>query len=153
MKKIKIFTDGSCLRNPGPGGWAAILRYGEAERELVGAEADTTNNRMELRAVIEAFRALREPCEVELFSDSRYVLQSLQSGWAASWQRRGWRKADGKPALNPDLWGELLSLLAPHAVHLNWIRGHDGHPENERCDALAVAAARKLQNALEKSTD
>ena len=139
MKKIQLFTDGACSGNPGPGAWAAILRYGPTEKELVGGELDTTNNRMELTAVIRGLQALKEPCEVHITSDSTYVVHSIQKGWLNAWQKNGWRKADKKPVLNRDLWEELLPLLAAHTVHFHWIRGHTGHAENERCDALAVA--------------
>jgi ribonuclease HI len=143
MKQVQIFTDGACQGNPGPGGWGAILRYQGREREISGGEAQTTNNRMELRAVIEALSLLKEPCEVTLCSDSRYVCDAIEKGWAKSWKRNGWRKADKKPALNSDLWERLLELLTVHRVTVTWVRGHDGHPENERCDRLAVAAAEK----------
>lgn len=138
MKKIEIFTDGACSGNPGPGGWGAILRFEGREKELSGGEANTTNNRMELTACIEALKALKEPCEVILTTDSQYVVNSVEQGWAQSWKNNGWRKADKKPALNPDLWDALLLLLSVHKVSFNWIKGHAGHPENERCDALAV---------------
>lgn len=143
MKQVQIFTDGACQGNPGPGGWGAILRYQGREKEISGGEAQTTNNRMELRAVIEALSLLKEPCEVTLCSDSRYVCDAIEKGWAKSWKRNGWRKADKKPALNSDLWERLLELLTVHRVTVAWVRGHDGHPENERCDRLAVAAAEK----------
>ena len=138
MKKIEIFTDGACSGNPGPGGWGAILRFEGREKELSGGEANTTNNRMELTACIEALKALKEPCEVILTTDSQYVVNSVEQGWAQSWKKNGWRKSDKKPALNPDLWDALLLLLSVHKVSFNWIKGHAGHPENERCDALAV---------------
>ncbi|MBQ8495646.1 MAG: ribonuclease HI [Clostridia bacterium] len=139
MKKVFMFTDGACSGNPGPGGWGTILRYGDAEKELSGGEAQTTNNRMELLAVINGLAALKEPCEVTIQSDSRYVVDGIEKGWARSWKRNGWRKADKKPALNADLWEKLLTLLDIHAVNFIWIKGHAGHPENERCDQLAVA--------------
>ena len=145
MKQIELFTDGACSGNPGPGGWAAILRYNRTEKELYGGESATTNNRMELTAVIEGLAALKEPCRVQLVSDSKYVIDAIQKGWARSWKRNGWRKADKKPALNADLWDRLLSLLDQHEVSLTWIKGHQGHPENERCDQLAVAQYRQLQ--------
>ena len=143
MKKVEIFTDGACSGNPGPGGWGAILRFGGHELELSGGEPQTTNNRMELTGVIEALRRLKEPCEVVLTSDSRYVCDAVSKGWAENWRRRGWRKADGSPALNRDLWEELLKELARHSVTFRWIRGHAGHEENERCDRLAVAASQE----------
>ena len=138
MKTVTIYTDGACSGNPGPGGWGAILRYKDTEKELSGGAADTTNNRMELTAVIEGLSALKEPCDVTLTSDSKYVLDAIEKGWARSWKRNGWRKADKKPALNADLWDRLLTLLDIHTVRLVWVRGHQGHPENERCDQLAV---------------
>ncbi len=139
MKKhIEIFTDGACSGNPGPGGWGAILRFGEHEKELSGGEKNTTNNRMELTAVISALSALKEPCEVTLTTDSKYVADAIEKGWAVSWKNNGWRKADKKPALNSDLWEELLNLLEIQEVTFNWVKGHAGHPENERCDKLAT---------------
>lgn len=139
MKHVDIFTDGSCSGNPGAGGYGCILRYGSVEKEISGGSAQTTNNRMELTAVIEALRLLREPCEVTLYTDSQYVVNGITKGWAESWKNNGWRKADRKPALNPELWDALLGLLAQHDVTFVWIRGHAGHPENERCDRMAVA--------------
>lgn len=144
MKKIMIYTDGACSGNPGPGGWGAVLRYGDREKELSGGEAQTTNNRMELTACIEALKALKEPCAVTLTTDSQYVANGITKGWAESWRKNGWKKADKKPALNPDLWQQLLDLVSLHKVEIVWIKGHAGHPENERCDKLAVAAAQKF---------
>lgn len=138
MKHIDIFTDGACSGNPGKGGWGAILKYGSAVKELSGGEAETTNNRMELTAVIKALEALKEPCDVTLTSDSKYVIDAITKRWVYSWKSNGWRKADKKPALNVDLWEQLLSLLAIHTVNFVWVKGHAGHPENERCDELAV---------------
>ena len=138
MKKVTVYTDGACRGNPGPGGFGVILQYGNARRELSGGEALTTNNRMELMAAIEGLSALREPCEVTLYSDSRYLVDAVTLGWARSWQATGWMRGKAK---NPDLWERLLSLLDIHRVSFVWVRGHDGHPENERCDALATAAA------------
>lgn len=138
MKKVEIFTDGACSGNPGPGGWGAILRFQGREKELFGGEKDTTNNRMELTACIEALRALKEPCEILLTTDSQYVVNGIEKGWAQGWKDNGWRKADKKPAQNIDLWDALLLLLSIHKVSFNWIKGHAGHPENERCDTLAV---------------
>lgn len=138
MKKVTIYTDGACRGNPGPGGFGVILEYGAARRELSGGEPLTTNNRMELRAAIEGLSALREPCEVTLYSDSRYLVDAVTLGWAESWRATGWKRGKAK---NPDLWEKLLSLLSVHRVTFEWVRGHDGHPENERCDALATAAA------------
>ena len=146
MKYIKIFTDGACSGNPGPGGWGAVLRYGDVEKELSGGEKNTTNNRMELTACIEALKALKEPCEVTLTTDSQYVVNGIEKGWAKSWKKNGWRKADKKPASNSDLWDELLKLSETHKVKFVWIKGHAGHPENERCDLLAVSFYKSLQN-------
>jgi ribonuclease HI len=146
MKKVEIFTDGACSGNPGPGGWGAILRYNGREKQISGGAPSTTNNRMELTGVIEALRQLKEPCEVVLTSDSRYVCDAVGKGWAENWRRNGWRKADKKPALNSDLWGTLLSLLRVHRVTFRWIKGHAGHAENERCDHLAVAESRNYRS-------
>lgn len=139
MKNVEIFTDGACSGNPGPGGWGAVLRYGDKEREMSGGETETTNNRMELTAVISALKALKEPCCVTLTTDSKYVCDAINQGWAAGWKKRGWKKADNKPALNVDLFSELLDLCDKHEVTFVWVKGHAGHPENERCDRLAVA--------------
>lgn len=139
MKKyVELFTDGACSGNPGPGGWGAILRYGDKEKELCGGEKETTNNRMELTAAIMGLKALKEPCMVRLVTDSKYVADGVTKGWAESWRNNNWRKADKKPALNQDLWSELLDLLSVHEVKIDWVKGHAGHPENERCDVLAV---------------
>ena len=145
MKTVTIYTDGACSGNPGPGGWGAILKYGEYEKELSGGEAATTNNRMELTGVICALEALKEPCAVELWSDSKYVIDSLSKGWAASWKKRGWIKSDKKPALNPDLWERLLELAARHEMRYHWVKGHAENAYNNRCDALAVAAREQYQ--------
>ena len=139
MKHVELFTDGACSGNPGPGGWGAILLYHGVEKELSGGEANTTNNRMELSAAIEGLAALKESCQVTLTSDSKYLTDGVTKGWARSWKRNGWRKADKKPALNADLWDRLLTQLDRHDVKIVWVKGHAGHPENERCDALAVA--------------
>lgn len=138
MKKVCIYTDGACSGNPGPGGWAAILTYGENERELSGGESATTNNRMELMAVISALTALKESCEVELWTDSQYIEKAINEGWLAGWKRRGWKRKGGE-LKNIELWQELDRLLGLHRVNFNWLNGHDGHEYNERCDALAVA--------------
>ena len=143
MKRVRLFADGSCHGNPGPGGWAALLEYDGRRRELSGAEPATTNNRMELRAVIEGLGALREPCEVEVWSDSRYVVDGMTS-WLASWKQRGWKTADKKPVKNEDLWRSLDEAAARHRVTWHWVRGHDGHPENEMVDRLANAAIATL---------
>ena len=140
-----MFTDGACSGNPGPGGWGTILRYGKTEKELCGGEADTTNNRMELTAVIKGLSALKEPCEVELYTDSKYVCDAVTKGWVYGWQKNGWKKADKKPALNVDLWEKLLPLLETNEVEFCWVKGHAGHPENERCDTLAVDFYKQFQ--------
>ena len=145
MKHVDIFTDGACSGNPGPGGWGAILRYKDTDKCISGGEAETTNNRMELSAVIEALKLLKEPCEVTLWTDSKYVADGLGKGWAAGWKKNGWRKADKKPALNPDLWDELLGLYDKHSVTIQWIKGHASHPENEKCDQMAVAESQKFR--------
>ena len=145
MKHVDIYTDGSCRGNPGVGGWGAVLVYNGVEKELSGGEKLTTNNRMELTAVISALAALKEPCEVTLTSDSKYVIEALEKGWAVSWRARGWKKGDNKPALNPDLWEQLLLLMERHRVTTVWVKGHAGHPYNERCDSLATAFADSLK--------
>ena len=145
MKTVTIYTDGACSGNPGPGGWGAILEYMGVEKELSGGEKSTTNNRMELTAVIKALEALKEPCTVELYSDSKYVLDALQKGWAVSWRKRGWIKSDKKPALNPDLWETLLSQVEKHDVRYHWVKGHASNPKNNRCDELAVSEWKKLK--------
>ena len=145
MKEVTVFTDGACSGNPGPGGWGAILRFGAYEKELSGGEASTTNNRMELSAVIAGLSALKEPCSVTVVTDSKYVYDGMTKGWAEGWRRRGWRRADGSPALNSDLWERLLDLAAKHDVSFCWVKGHSGHPENERCDRLAVAQYEKYK--------
>ena len=147
MKKVEIYTDGACSGNPGPGGWGAVLRYRSAngqvfEKELSGGDASTTNNRMELTAFIEAVGLLKEPCEIRYCSDSQYVINGLEKGWAKSWRARGWKKADKSPALNPDLWAKALDLAEKHQITYVWVKGHAGHPENERCDQLAVAQSK-----------
>ncbi len=138
MKQIEMWTDGACSGNPGPGGWGCILRYREREKELSGGAAETTNNRMEMTAVIEGLKQLKEPCRIRLSTDSKYVMEGV-TRWMAGWQERGWRKADKKPVLNVDLWQEMADLLSWHTVEWVWVKGHAGHPENERADALAVA--------------
>ena len=141
MKHVEIYTDGSCKCNPGPGGWCAILVYNGHEKVISGGEGNTTNNRMELTAIIEALRALKEECKVTLTSDSKYALDALQNGWAVSWRAKGWSKADKSPALNPDLWEELLNEVERHDIEYVWVKGHAGHPYNERCDTEAQAQA------------
>ena len=145
MKSIEIYTDGACSGNPGPGGWGVVLLYQGNKKELSGYQPETTNNRMELFAVIQGLAALREPCEVTLYSDSQYLVNAIQKGWAARWKRCGWMRTKTEPALNRDLWEQLLSLLEIHEVEFVWVKGHAGHPENERCDQLAVAYAHSLK--------
>ena len=141
---VQIYTDGACSGNPGPGGWGAVLLYGAHEKQLSGGEANTTNNRMELTAVIEALSLLKRPCRVTLTTDSKYVADSVTKGWVYGWQKRGWKKSDGKDAINVDLWQRLLPLLQTHEVTFVWIKGHAGHQYNEICDKLAVAESRKF---------
>lgn len=145
MKTITLYTDGACSGNPGPGGWGAILEWEDHEKELSGGEISTTNNRMELTGVIRGLEALKEPCVVELYSDSKYVIDALEKGWAAGWQKRGWVKSDKKPALNPDLWQRLLELCQVHQVRCHWVKGHAENPKNNRCDELAVAQWKRLK--------
>lgn len=144
LKTVYMYTDGACSGNPGPGGWGTILKYKSTEKRLSGGEKNTTNNRMELTAVIMGLRALKESCHVILTTDSKYVSDGISKGWAESWKENGWRKKDKKPALNPDLWDELLTLIHKHRVEIIWVRGHDGHPENEECDKMAVAESQKF---------
>lgn len=144
MKTVELYTDGACSGNPGPGGYGAILVFGGREKELSGGEKETTNNRMELMAAIVGLEALKEPCRVVLTSDSRYLVDAVEKKWLENWIKRGWKKADGKPALNVDLWQRLLAQLERHDVSFVWIKGHAGHPYNERCDALATAYYRAL---------
>lgn len=152
MKTIILYTDGACSGNPGPGGWGAIIDNMGYKTELSGGEAETTNNRMELTAVIKGLQALGEPCYVELFSDSKYVIDALKLGWAAGWRLRGWRKSDGKPALNADLWEVLLDLVAQHKMTYHWVKGHADNPMNNRCDKLAVAEWQKIKNNEDNAT-
>lgn len=140
-KNVTIYTDGSSKGNPGPGGYGIVLMYGSHRRELSRGFRRTTNNRMELLAVIDALTALKEPCDATIYTDSRYVADALNKGWLKSWQARNWRKADKKPVLNVDLWKALLPLLDKHQVTFKWVKGHNDNPENERCDRLAVTAA------------
>ena len=139
MSRVEIFTDGACRGNPGPGGWGALLRYGDTERSLSGAEAHTTNNRMELMAAIQALEALKRPCEVDLTTDSQYLRNGITQ-WLANWKRNGWKTAGRKPVKNADLWKRLDEATRRHTIHWHWVRGHTGHPENERADQLANAA-------------
>lgn len=140
MKRVEIFTDGACKGNPGPGGWAAILRMGKHEKEISGSDPDTTNNRMEMTAVIRGLNALIEPCEVEIHTDSKYVMDGMTK-WIDGWQKRGWKNASKQPVRNKDLWHELIDATSRHQVSWTWVKGHNGHPENERVDSLASAAA------------
>lgn len=143
LTPVEIFTDGACKGNPGPGGWGAIIRSGAREKELSGGEAHTTNNRMEMLAVIRALGALKRPCHVSLTTDSNYVRDGITK-WVHGWQRNGWRTADKKPVKNEDLWREMLAAIAPHRIDWHWVKGHAGHPENERADRLASAEADQL---------
>ncbi len=147
MKKVLIYTDGACSGNPGPGGYGVILRYGTLSREIAGGEPQTTNNRMELMAAIVGLQALKEPCEVTLYSDSQYLINGIELGWAEKWRRNGWKRNGREEAKNADLWQQLLELMAVHTTRLVWVRGHNGHPENERCDQLATDYIKKTQNA------
>ena len=140
MKTVEIYTDGACSGNPGPGGLGVILKFNDTEKEFSQGYKHTTNNRMELRAVITGLNMLKYPCNVKLYTDSKYVADSILKGWAKGWQQNGWKKADKKPALNVDLWKQLLDLLENHEVEIIWVKGHNDHPYNERCDKLAVAA-------------
>ena len=145
MKEVKIYTDGACSGNPGPGGYGCVLIYKGKEKRISGGERETTNNRMELTAVIEALSALKEPCQVTLISDSRYVVDAIEKGWLESWRQNGWKKADKKAALNVDLWEKLLPLLDTHKVTFDWVKGHDGDEYNEICDRLAVEESEKFK--------
>ena len=145
MKTVIIYTDGACSGNPGPGGWGAILEWRGQEKEISGGAASTTNNRMELTAVIEALSLLKEPCAVELYSDSKYVIDALEKGWAWGWRKRGWVKSDKKPALNPDLWELLLGLVSQHELHYHWVKGHAANEKNNRCDQQAVREWQKFK--------
>ena len=144
MKTVYLYTDGACSGNPGPGGYGAILKYGKFEKEICGGDENTTNNRMELLGVIKGLEALNEPCHVVLTSDSKYVIDALSLGWAEKWKQNGWKRNKKDPALNPDLWDRLLQLTSIHEMEYNWVKGHAGHPENERCDQLAVEYYQKF---------
>lgn len=143
-KHVQIYTDGACSGNPGPGGYGTILRYGEFEKKISGGEKATTNNRMELTAVIKGLSALNQSCVVDLYSDSKYFIDAVQKGWAKKWQANGWMRTKKDKALNPDLWEQILELLDKHDVTLHWVKGHNGHPENEECDRMAVEQSRKF---------
>lgn len=144
-KHVDIFTDGACSGNPGPGGYGAILRHDGREKELTGGARDTTNNRMELSAVIAALEALKEPCDVTLYSDSRYIVDAITKHWLENWQKKGWIRGRNEPVLNRDLWEKLLALLNVHSVTFEWVKGHAEHPENERCDKLATTSAQNYK--------
>ncbi len=144
MKKVTVYTDGACRGNPGKGGWGVVLLYGDKKKELSGGEASTTNNKMELTAAIRALEALKEPCEVELYSDSKYLTDAINKRWVYGWKSKGWKKSDGKPALNIELWEQLLAQSERHKVTFIWVKGHNGTPYNERCDELATAFADSL---------
>lgn len=145
MKQVTVYTDGSCKKNPGPGGWAAILEYMGSQKEIFGGEDNTTNNRMELQAVIQSLNALTEPCNVTIFSDSKYVVDSVEKGWAKSWKKNNWVKSNKEPALNIDLWEQLLTLLLKHHVEFVWVKGHANNKMNERCDFLAQREAERIK--------
>lgn len=145
MKKVEIYTDGACSGNPGPGGWGAILRYKTHEKEIFGSENMTTNNRMELTAIIKALEVLKERCVVSIYSDSKYVCDAITNGWAKKWKENGWKRGKSGPAMNSDLWDRLLTLIDMHETQFFWVKGHSGHPENERCDSLAVCAIKALK--------
>ena len=148
MKTVTLYTDGACSGNPGPGGWAAILMYQGHKRELSGGEAATTNNRMELMGVIEGLRALKEPCSVDLWSDSRYVIDALEKGWAVRWRKNGWMRSKKEEAKNPELWEELLRLTELHEMRYHWVKGHADNPWNNRCDMLAVEQRNRLAEEI-----
>ena len=145
LTKVNVYTDGACSGNPGPGGWGAILECGGVTKELSGGAAETTNNRMELTAAIEALSALKRPCQVTLTTDSHYLKNGMDLGWAKKWKKNGWTRGKNQPALNPDLWDKLLQLFEIHQVKIVWVKGHAGHPMNERCDELAVAQSQKYR--------
>jgi len=149
LKQVTIYTDGACLGNPGPGGYGVVLLYGEHRREISGGFRRSTNNRMEILAAIAGMRALKEKCRVLLYSDSQYLVNAIDQGWAERWRANGWRRNKSDKALNPDLWAELLKLVEANKVEFRWIRGHAGHPENERCDQLAMEAARGKNLAVD----
>ncbi|GHU96606.1 ribonuclease H [Clostridia bacterium] len=150
MKHIDLYTDGACSGNPGPGGWGAILIYNELEKELSGGSPDTTNNRMELTGIIEGLKALKQPCEVTVYSDSKYVVDAIVKGWARSWKEKNWVKSDKQPAKNPDLWERLLELCEVHSTEFKWVKGHASNARNNRCDELAVAERDRFTASLER---
>jgi Ribonuclease HI len=150
MKKVEIFSDGACSGNPGPGGFGVILRYNGVEKELSGGYRNTTNNRMEMMGAIVALESLKEPCEVTLVTDSQYLVNAIEKGWARKWRASGWMRNSKEKALNPDLWERLLRVTEKHEVRFRWVRGHAGHSENERCDQLAVEASRRPELSEDK---
>lgn len=150
MKKVTIYADGACLGNPGPGGYGSVLLYNGRRKELSGGYRRTTNNRMEIMAVLVALKALKEPCRVELYSDSQYVVNAMNKGWARKWRAKGWKRAENEPAKNPDLWAELLDAAQQHRVAFKWVKGHAGNKENERCDQLALEAAQRPHLSIDK---
>lgn len=144
LKNVQMYTDGACSGNPGPGGYVTILRFGKFEKKISGGEPNTTNNRMELTAVIVGLRALNQKCRVDVYSDSKYIVDAIEKGWAKKWRANGWMRNEKDKALNPDLWEEMLNLLDNHEVVFHWIKGHNGHPENEECDRMAVEQSAKF---------
>ena len=144
LKNVQMYTDGACCGNPGPGGYGTILRFGKFEKKISGGEPNTTNNRMELTAVIVGLRALNQKCRVDVYSDSKYIVDAIEKGWAKKWRANGWMRNEKDKALNPDLWEEMLNLLDNHEVVFHWIKGHNGHPENEECDRMAVEQSAKF---------
>ena len=144
MKEVVLYTDGACSGNPGPGGWCAILTYNTYEKVISGGEENTTNNRMELSAIINGLKALKEPCEVKIVTDSKYFSDAIEKGWLFGWAKNGFIKSDKKPVLNQELWKELLALMKPHKITVDWIKGHNGHPYNERCDKIATTESKKF---------
>lgn len=144
MDYVEIYSDGACSKNPGPGGWACILKHKSHELKLSGSEPETTNNRMELTAIIRALQALKKTCKLKIFTDSKYIVDSINNGWAQKWQQNNWIKSNKQKALNPDLWQQILSLIKQHQTEFIWVKGHNGHPENELCDKMAVSEYRKL---------
>lgn len=146
MKKVDVFTDGACSGNPGPGGWGVILKYQDTTKELSGGDFITTNNKMEMTAVIKGLQALKEPCEVTLYTDSQYIVNSINKNWLWTWQLHNWKKSNGESVKNVDLWEEIISLIHTHDVKFVWVKGHNGHPENERCDRLATSQRNLFSN-------
>lgn len=146
MKEITVYTDGACSGNPGPGGWGAVLIYNSHRKEISGGEKLTTNNRMELTALIKALEIVNQKCKINIFTDSKYLCDGINKGWAENWRKNNWKKSDNKPAINPDLWEKLLELLQKHKYEINWVKGHAGHPENELCDKLATNEIKKINS-------